>query len=285
LSRRGLIGAALAAGLGTTLASRAAGDAAPSQPRIVDTNVSLFSWPFRRLPLDEPERLVERLRILGVARAWAGSFEALLHRDVAGVNERLAEACGRFDELEPIGAVNLSLPDWQEDLRRCAEVHRMPGVRLLPAYHGYALDDPRLEELLSRAAEAGRFVQIAVSMEDVRTQHPLVQVRDVDLAPLPAVLRRHPQARVQLLNARLRGPSIKALAEAPNLYLDVARSEGTDGIPALLEAFPAVRVLLGSHAPFLIPEAVLIRIWESDLSAPRLRGLLWEHAEALCPRH
>ena len=134
--------------------------------RLVDTNISLFHWPFRRLPLDELVRLLKRLRTLGVDQAWAGSFEAVLHRDMAGVNRRLAEACKNHNELVPIGSVNLELPDWEEDLRRCFDEHQMPGVRLHPNYHAYTLNDPRFVKLLKVATAAKRMVQIAALIED-----------------------------------------------------------------------------------------------------------------------
>ncbi|MGA1479993.1 MAG: hypothetical protein ACO38N_02820, partial [Candidatus Nanopelagicales bacterium] len=44
-------------------------------PGIIDTNVNLGRWPFRRLPLDETGNLVGKMRLLGITRALAGSFE------------------------------------------------------------------------------------------------------------------------------------------------------------------------------------------------------------------
>lgn len=247
----------------------------------VDTNVSLFQWPFRRLPLDEIDALVGRFRSLGIGQAWAGSFEAILHRDLAGVNERLAVACRRFPELVPIGALNPLLSGWKSDLRRCRDFG-MPGVRLLPGYHGYSLDSAVFRELLEHLADAGLFVQIAVALEDTRTQSDLVRVPDADLTPLVDVLPRVPGIRVQILNHRHRAAQVQRLSQLPGVYFDTARVDGTDGVPRLVQEAPAGRVLFGSHAPFLIPEAALIRLHESDqLDAATLKSVMAENARQL----
>ena len=60
---------------------------------IVDTNVNLSRWPFRRLPGDETSDLVARLRKRNVAQAWAGSFDGILYKDIGGVNARLVVDC------------------------------------------------------------------------------------------------------------------------------------------------------------------------------------------------
>lgn len=253
---------------------------------VIDTNVSLFQWPFRRLPLDRVDLLVQKLEELEIREAWAGSFEGILHRDLAGVNARLAATCeaeGR-GRLRPFGSVNPAFPDWEEDLRRCHEVHRMPGIRLHPNYHEYGLNDPRFQQLLAQSAERGMHVQIAVSMEDVRTQHSLVRVEDVDLTPLPEMMGKVPGCRVQILNLKSLAEA-EAAAKAPGVYFDTARVEATDGIAKLVRALPADRVLFGSHAPFFIPESALIKVHESELTEPEHRALFEQNARQLLPDH
>lgn len=285
MNRRDVLNLAVAAGAATAFypaESRAEGDEEESSGlRIVDTNVSLFRWPFRRLPLDETEVLVKKHRSLGIAQAWAGSFEGVLHRDIASVNRRLSDACLNYPELIPIGSVNPELPGWQEDLRQCYGKLSMPGIRLHPNYHGYTLDDPRFAQLLNLATKAGCFVQIAATMEDTRTQHPNLVMQDVDLAPLADVVKRFPGARVQILNYRPRGPIFEKLAKSTDVMFDTARVDSTDGIPKLAKSLSAGRVLFGTHAPFLIPEAAMIRVHESgELDDKSLRAVYAGNADS-----
>ncbi len=76
LNRRELLNLARSAGVATLLASdrgQAAEESRPSFP-IIDTNVSLFHWPFRRLPLDETDKLLNKLRSLGIDSSLGRQF-------------------------------------------------------------------------------------------------------------------------------------------------------------------------------------------------------------------
>lgn len=253
---------------------------------IVDVNVTLSRWPFRRLPCDEAPRLVERLRRHGVAQAWAGTFDGVFHRDVAGANNRLADQCQRVGDglLIPFGSVNPTLPDWREDLRRCQEVHRMPGIRLHPNYHGYRLDAPVFADLLGRAAELRLIVQLAVRLDDVRVQHPLGRVHDVDAKPLPQILGARRDVRLVILNglSTIRGAELQRLA-AENVYFDIATLDGLAGVESLLKTVSADRVLFGSHLPLFNLESAMLKMRESELSAAQAEAILHANAKRLIP--
>ena len=288
LDRREFIGVAagaMAAALAKTLDARAA-EPQPATARsiaLIDTNVSLGRWPFRRLPLDETAALVAKLRANGVTQAWAGTFDALLHKDISAVNARLADECARHGEgvLLPFGALNPMLPDWEEDLRRCAEVHKMRGVRLHPNYHGFTLSDPIFERVLQLASERGLVVQIAVSMEDERTLHPLVNVPPTDTAPLAQLLKKFPRARVQLLNTfrTLRGKSVPDLAAA-GVRFEIATLEGAAGVGKLLAEIDPASLLFGSGAPFYYFESAKLKLRESALSGAQFAAVSSENARA-----
>ena len=253
-------------------------------PGGIDTNVSLFQWPFRRLPLDQTSPLLATMQTHGVTEAWAGSFEGILHRDLAGVNARLADACrDSGGRLRPFGSVNPLLPAWEDDLRRCHEIHRMPGIRLHPNYHGYTLAAPEFKRLLALATARGLLVQIALLMEDTRTHHPLLTVPDVDAAPLPEAVAAVPQARVLLLNSGkvLEGSLAARLAATPGIHFDIARIESAGGVGRHMRRLPAGRLVFGTHAPFFLYESAVIKLYESDLTAAESRALLVENAQKL----
>jgi predicted TIM-barrel fold metal-dependent hydrolase len=255
---------------------------------MIDVNVSLSRWPFRRLPDDEPEALVRRLRRLGVTEAWAGSFDALLHNDLAAVNARLVETCRAYGDglLRPWGAINPRLPGWREDLRRCADVYRMAGVRLHPNYHGYTLDDPALFELLAACGRRGLVVQIAVRMEDERTLHPLLKdLPSFDLKVLDRLLPRPLRPPLVLLNALrdLRGEALKRVLAVENVYVDIATLEGAGGLERLLADVGPDRLLFGSHAPFFVAESAHLKLKESELTPSQAEAIRAGNARRLVP--
>lgn len=251
---------------------------------IIDTNVHLSRWPFRRLRLDDPAKLVAHLRANGITEAWAGTYDALLHRDLTAANERLVAECDRHDLLKPVGAINLSLPDWQEDVRRCLDVHRMLAIRVYPNYHGYRLDDPRFKELADITAKAKVPLQIAVMMEEERTQHPLVAVPHVDTSPLLELLPQIPNARVILQNAfrAVRGGLLLKLVATRQVWFDHSTIEGMEGLRTVFKQIPADRLVFGSHAPFYLLESALLKLKESALTDAERTALTHRNAAAMC---
>jgi hypothetical protein len=284
-TRRSLLAAA-GSGVILPLAAGAQSSTGPAESAsaLVDTNAALGQWPFRHHPLAPASALARKLRLLGVTSAWTGNYDALLHKDISGVNQRTATDCQRHGAgiLVPVGELNLALPDWREDLRRIVEVHRMRVVRLHPNYHGYGLDSPEFGALLELAAGLRLLVQITVAMEDERTLHPLMAVPPVDTGPLATLLPSIPGARAQLLNAfrATRGLALGSLAKAGAVF-EIATLEGVEGVAKMLDTLPAEALCFGTHAPFFYPESALLKLKESPLTPDQLEAVRHRNAGRL----
>jgi predicted TIM-barrel fold metal-dependent hydrolase len=172
------------------------------------------------------------------------------------------------------------LPDWEEDVRRCHEDLRMPGIRLHPNYHGYRLNDPAFLRLLAVARERRLLVQLVVTMEDERTQNPVFRVSHVDVTPLAAAVRTVPGLRLILLNA-FRSVSLEqagVLAAAGQVCFDLAMLEGSAGVGRLIDTVGAERVLFGSHFPLFVLESALLKLREAELPVPLRDRIAAENA-------
>lgn len=248
--------------LQSSIAVLAADAVAKPAREVIDVNFSLGKWPGRDLP-----RLgAAELQAKGITHAITGSFEALLARDLTAVNDQLAEACAKSGGcLMPAGSINLRLPTWRAEMKRCRDQHGMKVIRMHPGCHGYALSDAVFDELLVETTRAGLALQLVAQIEDVRTQHPLWRTRAVDMAPLAELLQRHPLARVMVLNANAAMFST-ALRGCSSVWADWAMLEGVGGVENLLQSWPQEKLCLGTHAPFFYPEAGLLKIAESALA-------------------
>jgi predicted TIM-barrel fold metal-dependent hydrolase len=265
-------------------------------PGVIDTNVNLFDWPFRALKYRNTKALVAKLKKHHVIEAWAGSFEALLSKDMNGVNARLAAECREHGRgfLIPFGSVNLAWPDWQEDLRRSHEDHKMPGLRIYPGYQPFDLDHPDMETLVKMVSERRLILQIVFGMEDPRVYHPIINVGPVTFAPLLNAIQGTPNAKVQLLHfsGSVQSNDLSQFMAKPNTSMDISRLEGNGAVSRMIGTVtglpsprvPLDRIVFGSHAPYFPLETALLKLIESPLDAPQLQAIMQGNARRLLPR-
>lgn len=276
ISRRAFLAQTTALAAAALLPAPAA-ESAPHE--FIDCNIWLGESPFRQLPWNSVTVIAEQLRARGVTSAWAASFEALFHHDLAQVNRNLAKICREIGDglFLPFGAIDPRLPDWAEDVKRCAGELGMRGIRLLPNYHGFTLDSPEFLRVLELAAHHGLLVQITAQFEDERTQHPLVHVAPVALKPLAKAMTAVPEARVMVLNAN--AVALVTSLQGSKALIDFAMVEGVGGVESLLQQqWPLEQIVFGSFAPQFYWEAARLKLQESELSTAQLAAIMHGNA-------
>jgi len=298
IDRRYFLKSSLLGAAAVSLATQQPSEAEASNIRsvgIIDTNVNLFDWPFRALKYRRTDSLVAKLKKHRIVEAWAGSFEALLAKDINGVNERLAAECHKHGRnfLIPFGAVNIAWPDWEEDLRRCHEAHKMPGIRIYPGYQPFDLDHPDMQNLVKMTADRGLILQIVFGMEDPRVYHPIIDVGPVTFSPLLKIMNTVPEAKIQLLHfpGSPQANLAQFMAHA-NTFLEISALEGNGAIGRMIGNIqglpsahvPVDRILFGSHAPYFPVETALLKLVESPLDFAQLQSIMQTNARRLLPR-
>ena len=159
----------------------------------------------------------------------------------------------------------------------------MPGIRLHPNYHGYTLDDPVFAELLKLATAHRLIVQLALCMEDERTQPPLMRVSPVDINPLAALIRSTPGLRLELLNrnSNIGSEEYRSVFDAGDVYTEISMVESVAGVARFVQKIPLPRVLFGSYYPFFDFESALLKIQESGLDEASQKAICEDNARRL----
>jgi hypothetical protein len=127
--------------------------------------------------------------------------------------------------------------------------------------------------------------------EDERVHHPAVVIEAVNVAPLIEVLKRMPEAKVQLINSAgpLLGKNVAALIKETSVTFDIAATEGNGGIAKVIDGknysyqgtIPVERLLFGSHAPYFPCESALLKLFESPLNLEQLEQIMHGNAGRL----
>jgi hypothetical protein len=221
LDRRQLLKSSALAAVGGV--ARIAPAASNGSSAVIDTHIYCGHWPLRSLEVQTPTELAKSLRRASVTQAWVDSFEGLFHKDIHGVNERLTEACRSVENglFVPVGTVNPTLPDWEEDVARCEKQFRMPGIRLHPTYHDYTLADPKFAQLLRLAASRKMFVQLVSNLPVPESRLLYPRVPRTDLSKFVDIVRPIRGLRLLVTGVRADSNNTRLPDLGPDSFVEV----------------------------------------------------------------
>ena len=232
-----------------------------------DVNLSIGSWPFRRLQFDrDPHTFFRWLTERGIRRGVVRHAGSPFRMDLETVNQELGQTVG--SGFIPAFTVHPDYGFWR--MIRCR------AAVLFPAFHNYSLTAEHTLEMAGHLVRQGTVLHIVVREEDERNQHPRCLVPAVSPAEIAAFSDRLPDAVIVLLNASR--TEILQLKNHPRIYTDIAFYEPFNPDPELIP-----NLLFGSHAPFFYPLAAIRKTemiahedWKhriSSAAAERIYGL------------
>jgi predicted TIM-barrel fold metal-dependent hydrolase len=227
-----------------------------------------------------------------IDKAVVSSAGAITYRNAQSGNEEVdIEVKAHRDRLIPFAVINPAYAGWEDDLKTCHERFGMRGFRLYPGWHNYRLSDPRCLDLVRAAAVRGLVVSIPMRVEDRRERSWLVDVPDVPLDDVAALVRACPEARFLLLNGSwqdgfARSPLARQGSGLPaNYRIEISRLTAflDDEIGALVKSLGAGRLVFGTGMPFNYPDPALLKLEVLAVGPEQKERIAWRNAAEWLP--
>lgn len=254
---------------------------------MIDVNAYLGHFAFRQLRHNTAPALLKLMDRAGIDKAVVSSASAITYRNPQAGNEEVHAQVGRrHPRLIPLAVINPTYAGWQDDLRICHEDFGMSGLRLYPQWHNYSLSDRCCRDLVNAAAKRKMFVSIPIRAEDNRQRHWLVDIPDLPLDEIAAVVKACPQAKFILVSGT--GFTGSALGRKDgglpsNYYIGISRMSAVlaNEIGRLVANLGAQRVVFGTGMPFHYPDPALTKLKVLEASQKEKEEIGWQNAAKL----
>lgn len=211
-----------------------------------------------------PAELESMLRRVGVTAAAASPMDGLFSPSPV-----LPELPPFFRSVPIVDARWPELPALLAGYRRAG----CPAVRVCPASHGYS-DAAGVKAL---CGSLGLVLVLQMRIADPRNLPAGLELGGVpDVA---ALARAEPT--VPLLVAGARVAELPLFLRMPSVYAELSLAEEPDVVRRAVAAYGPDRLLVGTHAPFLTPEAARAKVHAARLSAADFEALTSGNAKKL----
>lgn len=248
---------------------------------ILDLNVYIGTWPFRRLRRAGAANVRRLMARIGISRALAAPLQAVFYKDCLEGVQEMMEGIGAAGDLLPLAMVNPRFPGWERDLRTMVEEWGCVACGLIPHYHGYRVYDSCATALCRKLQELRLPALLFVRLQDERSHHWCMQVPPLAVDDLLYLLKAFPDLPLAICNANL---PVEGVALAPALA-DRAATLLTTAykslkLPQMVERLGVQHLAFATGMPLHYPESALFQVRDAGLSDAERQALLWDNAAA-----
>ena len=226
-----------------------------------DVNISYGNWPFQNFSEYTPDYLIAHLKKNGITGGLISSIDAVFQDDLDFQNRNLISLFQFVaPKFIPIVTVNPKFTNMMEMLEELSP----KAVRLIPNYHTFPLNSPKLAPLASWCLENNVLIVIPRRMQDERSHHHCCRVPGVSLDEIAEFAARH--SKLKILCNNLYFHETAKFAEGPeNVHVDISNIETSNTLGALLNVIETKRVLFGSNTPFFYTKAAVMKVEAAEI--------------------
>lgn len=232
---------------------------------IIDCNVFIGNWAFRRLRRNTAVDIVAMMDAFGIERACAASADAILYKDCQAGNDKLYEETrAHADRFWLYATLNPAYPGWERDMSRCVRLG-FRALRLYPCYHGYRLDSREARAIIEAAADLAWPVSIPARVEDVRQKHAMDTTQNVAVTDVIGAAETCPKAAFVLSEfypSIPRNDDLWKRLRGVRCYFELSRMTACldANLQAAFDELGHERILFGTGFPFKTPSPAFLKL-------------------------
>ncbi len=238
----------------------------PDEPKVVDSNAYLGSWPTRRLHCDGPKALEELASANGVDLCLVSSLDAIFDRDYIRANRSLESDLEGHPGLRHLPVANPSSPKDPASIPHLA--------RLVPSLQGYSLTGRQCGRLLDKLESSGGRLFISMRMRDQRLMSPFLRSRNLTVKEVSTALSARNSLPTVINNCK--SGEMGALMESTgdNVLFGCEWSLPIGFIEEVVDSHGDGRLVFGSNVPLHYYQCSLMQITLAEIAEGSKRRIL-----------
>lgn len=241
----------------------------------IDCNCFLGSWPFHFVRNHNFEALKKLHAENDITSGFVSSTEAIFYNDPYEADKRLAVTL-KDSNYRHVVTVNPTLPGCCDSLRRMIKEFPVAGVRILPSFHGYTLQDEGLERLCAVLSEYKIPLFLTLRMEDERVVY-MLQPQDIPVWDISMFISNHQEFPILLCNVR--SWELSWLSSTFQSYEHVfadccGLKNGLFGIDEIKNETFINRLVYGSLSPLFCIKSTMLLIEKANINKQLKESIL-----------
>ena len=237
---------------------------------MIDFNCFTGSWPFHPIRGGSFAELKRLHRENGISKGVVSSFQSLFYREFFLAEEELHRQL-KDSEYRQVMTVNPAHPYCLEGIAYGLQNWNIAGVRLVPTYHGFQLEDPQVLKLCEFLEQYRLPLFLTLRMEDERVSY-LLKPKQPEPEQTDRFLKRFPKLPILLCSAKQYELEEwrDTILSRSNIFYEGSNLKSSAAPLELLEEKLLERMVYGSTAPLLCLKSSLLSL-QTDRIEENLR--------------
>lgn len=169
--------------------------------RSIDFNCFVGGWPFHKVRNQQFQDIQRIHRENGINYGYVSSTNGIFYNDPYEAAVDLYHEI-KGSEYKQVMVVNPELPGCEDDIHRAVRELQIAGIRILPGFHGYSLQDAGINKLCTILKQYRLPLFLTLRMEDERVTY-LFHPRKVPMEEVRNFISSYSDLKILLCNIRM----------------------------------------------------------------------------------